>query len=179
MYSHWIIIHWYDMCSPNNSLKYYQVQYNIYIYTYVEYFNITLTSWRAQWRLNASLFAQLFVLAQIKKKHQRSTSLAFVRGIQWWPVDSPGKGPVTRKISIWWHHHDVWFRHHDDVIKWKLSASLWFMHIRMSSLFCNFVAYHSRVTILSSAVRLTLQDTIVVCPQGANLSFLFTSLFGI
>ena len=30
-------------------------------------------------------------------KHQSSTSLAFVRGIHQWPVNSPHKGPVTRK----------------------------------------------------------------------------------
>ena len=33
-----------------------------------------------------------------KKKHQRSASLAFVWGIHQWPVNSPHKGPVTRKI---------------------------------------------------------------------------------
>ena len=33
-----------------------------------------------------------------QRKHQRSTSLAFARGIHWWPVDSPHKGPVTWKI---------------------------------------------------------------------------------
>ena len=32
-----------------------------------------------------------------KKKHQRSASLAFVRGIHRWPVNSPHKWPVTRK----------------------------------------------------------------------------------
>ena len=32
-----------------------------------------------------------------KKKHQSSTSLAFVRGIHRWPVNSPRKAPVTRK----------------------------------------------------------------------------------
>ena len=32
-----------------------------------------------------------------KKKHQSSASLAFVRGIHRWPVNSPHKGPVTRK----------------------------------------------------------------------------------
>ena len=32
------------------------------------------------------------------KKHQSSASLAFVRGIHRWPVDSPHKGPVTRKM---------------------------------------------------------------------------------
>ena len=32
-----------------------------------------------------------------QRKHQRSASLAFVRGIHWWPVNSPHKGPLTRK----------------------------------------------------------------------------------
>ena len=32
------------------------------------------------------------------EKHQSSTSLAFVRGIHRWPVNSPHKGPVTRKV---------------------------------------------------------------------------------
>ena len=32
------------------------------------------------------------------KKHQSSPSLAFVRGIHRWPVKSPHKGPVTRKM---------------------------------------------------------------------------------
>ena len=33
-----------------------------------------------------------------KRKHQRSASLAFVRGIQRLPLNSPHKGPVTRKM---------------------------------------------------------------------------------
>ena len=32
------------------------------------------------------------------RKHHSSTSLAFVRGIYRWPVNSPHKGPVTRKM---------------------------------------------------------------------------------
>ena len=32
------------------------------------------------------------------KKHQSSASLAFERGIHRWPVNSPHKGPVTRKM---------------------------------------------------------------------------------
>ena len=32
------------------------------------------------------------------RKHQSSTSLAFVRGIHRWPVNSPHKGPVARKM---------------------------------------------------------------------------------
>ena len=33
-----------------------------------------------------------------QRKHQSSVSLAFVRGIHRWPVNSPHKGPVTRKM---------------------------------------------------------------------------------
>ena len=40
------------------------------------------------------LCAQPFV----QRKHQSSASLAFVRGINRWPVDSPHKGPVTRSM---------------------------------------------------------------------------------
>ena len=61
---------------------------------------ITLTSCWARWRLKSPasrLFALLFVRAQIKEKNQSSTSLAFVRGIHRWPMDSPHKGPVTLK----------------------------------------------------------------------------------
>ena len=47
-----------------------------------------------------------------QRKHQSSTSLAFVMGIHRWSVDSPHKGPVTRKmfpfddviITKGWHH---------------------------------------------------------------------------
>ena len=33
-----------------------------------------------------------------QRKHQSSASLVFVLGIQRWPVNSPHKGPVTRKM---------------------------------------------------------------------------------
>ena len=35
-----------------------------------------------------------------QRKHQSSASLAFQRGIHRWPVNSPHKGPVTRKIIL-------------------------------------------------------------------------------
>ena len=47
-----------------------------------------------------------------QRKYQSSASLAFVREIHRWPVNSPHKGPVTRKISIWWRHHDIPWSHH-------------------------------------------------------------------
>ena len=39
-----------------------------------------------------------------QRKHQSSASLAFVRGIHRWPVNSPHKWPVTRKMLSF---HDV------------------------------------------------------------------------
>ena len=33
-----------------------------------------------------------------QRKHQSSASLAFVRGVHRWPVESPQKGPVKRKM---------------------------------------------------------------------------------
>ena len=35
-----------------------------------------------------------------QRKHQSSASLAFVRGIHRWPVNSPHKGPVTQKMFL-------------------------------------------------------------------------------
>ena len=35
-----------------------------------------------------------------QRKHQSSASVAFVRGIHRWPVNSPHKGPVTRKMFL-------------------------------------------------------------------------------
>ena len=42
------------------------------------------------------LFTQPFVQGVDQRKHQSSTSLAF-RGIHRWPMNSPHRGPVTRK----------------------------------------------------------------------------------
>ena len=68
-------------------------------------FSITMTSKWPRWRLKSPaspLFAQMMVQAQIK--NQSSVSLAFVRGIHRWPVDSPHERPVTRKLFPF---HDV------------------------------------------------------------------------
>ena len=55
----------------------------------------------ARWRLKtptSRLFTQPVTQVQIKEKHQSSASLAFVRGIHRWPVNSSHKWPVTRKM---------------------------------------------------------------------------------
>ena len=40
-----------------------------------------------------------------QRKHQSSASVAFVRGIHRWPLNSPHKGPVTRKMFPWYRLH--------------------------------------------------------------------------
>ena len=54
-----------------------------------------------------------------QRKHQSFASVAFVRRIHRWPVNSPYKWPVTRKM-IWWRHHDKY--------KYKPIPSVWHCH---------------------------------------------------
>ena len=50
-----------------------------------------------------------------RKQRQSSASLAFVKGIRRWPVDSPHKGASNAEnVSIWWRHYGnlrefIWF----------------------------------------------------------------------
>ena len=67
-----------------------------------------------------------------QRKHQSYAPLAFVRGIHRWPVNSPNKGPVTRKnASIWWRHH-AFVNQLRMVLLWGINIGLdnGFMHIR-------------------------------------------------
>ena len=41
-----------------------------------------------------------------QRKRLSSASLAFVRVIHWWPVNSPAQGASNAEnVSIWWRHH--------------------------------------------------------------------------
>ena len=50
-----------------------------------------------------------------QRKHQSSASLAFVRGIHRWPVNSSHKGPVTRKMFPF---DDVIMMHYLSFVSW-------------------------------------------------------------
>ena len=46
-----------------------------------------------------------------QRKHQSSTSMAFIRGIHWWTVNFPAqRASNSNSSSIWWCHHvlDYW-----------------------------------------------------------------------
>ena len=51
-----------------------------------------------------------------QRKHQSSASLAFVRGIHRWPVNSPHKWPITRKMFPF-----------DDVVMMRNRSILWML----------------------------------------------------
>ena len=68
-----------------------------------------------------------------QRKHQSAASLAFVRRIHRWPVNSPRKGPVTRKsfhlmTSSWFDtFHDLSFSGYGKCRwKWRKHAHRWF-----------------------------------------------------
>ena len=71
-----------------------------------------------------------FCLGPDQRNHHSSASLVFVRGIQQLPVNSPHKGPVTRKnASIWWRHHDRcsihwWHQKFNRVIFFRMTQRL-------------------------------------------------------
>ena len=52
-----------------------------------------------------------------QRKHQSSASLAFVRGIHRWPVNSRHKGPVTWKMSPF---DDVIIKYREVWTKWSI-----------------------------------------------------------
>ena len=70
-----------------------------------------LKSPASRWRLKSPA-STVYSVAD-KKNHQSSASLAFVRGIHLWPVNSRHKGPVTRKMFPF---HDVIMRFSDWLI---------------------------------------------------------------
>ena len=67
-----------------------------------------------------------------QRKHQSSPSLGFVGGIHRWPVDSPHKGPVMRKmfpsddismVHPLWHCEDAWW--HQLLSSWLTWPGVW------------------------------------------------------
>ena len=62
-----------------------------------------------------------------QRKYQSSASLAFVRGIHRWPVNSPHKGPVTRNLMrlswIWSKYWKLRLKLATHYLVWKDSTS--------------------------------------------------------
>ena len=103
---------------------------NVKKFTCHDVMRALMCKWALQWRNNGldsvSNHQPTIVYSTVysgsnQRKHQSSSSLAFVRGIHRWPVNSPHKWPVTRKM----------FPFDDVIMEWPLlSAAQWWWSVR-------------------------------------------------
>ena len=104
-------------------------------FSHEHYRDVTMSAIASQ-ITSLTIVCSTVYLGADKRKHQSSVSLAFVKGIHRRAVNSPHKGPVTRKnVSIWWRHHEVctlvyivcfiWVINDDT---WGVWASIWFIY---------------------------------------------------
>ena len=64
---------------------------------YISHYNNVIMSAMASQITSLTIVYSSVYSGADQRKHQRSVSLAFVRGIHCWPMNSPRKEPVTRK----------------------------------------------------------------------------------
>ena len=89
------------------------------------YNDVIIGAMASQFSSLAIVYPRVYSSAD-QRKYQRSASLAFVRGINRWPVNSPHKWPVTRKTFPF---DDVIIPMLDDQIRiycltWQCSPSI-------------------------------------------------------
>ena len=70
----------------------------LYVWQSYEHYNDVIMSAMASQITSLTIVCSTVYSGADQRKHQSSASLAFVRGIHRWPVNSPHKGPVTRKM---------------------------------------------------------------------------------
>ena len=68
-----------------------------YHQSFVHYSDVIMSTMASQITSLTIVYSTVYSSAN-QRKHQSFASLAFVRGIHWWPVDSQHKWPVTRKM---------------------------------------------------------------------------------
>ena len=69
-----------------------------YIYSPIFHYSNVIMGAIASQITNPTIIYSTVYSGADQRKHQSSASLAFVRGIHRWPVNSPHKWPVTRKM---------------------------------------------------------------------------------
>ena len=99
------------ICSDDQKMKY--DKWNFNHAGIVHYSDVIMSAMASQ--ITGVLIVCLNVCSVAdQRKHQSSMSLAFVRGIHRWQVNSPHKGPVTRKM----------FPFDDVIMEWKSSDEM-------------------------------------------------------
>ena len=98
------------LCACNYSSMHYTYTTLLYYYTMhwfisylsvkrpLKHYNGVIMSAMASKTTGVSIVYSTICSNVDQRKHQSSVSLAFVRGIYRWPVISPQRGPVTRKM---------------------------------------------------------------------------------
>ena len=76
---------------------------NSYSITAAHYNDVIMSAVASQITSLTTVYSTVYSDAD-QRKHQSFASLVFETGIHRWLVNSPHKGPVTRKI--WWRHHE-------------------------------------------------------------------------
>ena len=68
------------------------------VYPHSSHYNDVIMSVMASQITSLTIVYSTVYSGADQRKHQSSAPLVFVRGIHWWPVNSPHKGPVTWKM---------------------------------------------------------------------------------
>ena len=103
------------VCSSFNDLMF------LVVMLWYHYGDVIMTAMTSQ-ITSLTIVYSIFCSDADQRKHQSSASLAFVRGIHRWPVNSPHKWPVMRKMCTSQCREML---DHDDVIKWRHFPRYW------------------------------------------------------
>ena len=99
---------WFSFCIGHLWL-YYSPLWNGMMNLTTFHYNDVIIGAMASQITSLTIFYQTVYTGADQRTHQSSASLAFVRGIHRWPVNSPQKGPVTRKMLPFDDVIMVWF----------------------------------------------------------------------
>ena len=93
--------------SKSDKMSYCKISWSLEATRLVHYNDVTMDAIASQITSLMTVYSTIYSDAD-QRKHQSSASLAYVRGIHHWPVNSLHKWPVMRKkVSIWWRRHGL------------------------------------------------------------------------
>ena len=109
--------------SSSQNLSLWMTRYRIHVGGIIHYSDVIMGATASQITSLLIVYSTVYSGAD-QRKHQNSASLDFERGIHRWPVNSPHKGPVTRKMFPF---DDVKFDERPRDFYAALTNANWFM----------------------------------------------------
>ena len=101
------------------------VTHRDHTYWHFHYYDVIMGAMASEITSLTTVYSTVYS-GEDQRKHRSSASLAFVRGIHWWPVNFLHKGPVTRKMFPL-----------DDVIMWLFTDGI-LEYISSNKIYCSF-----------------------------------------